>query len=155
MTTLLHPQPLTLVAPHAHRTWTRLLHRLEHLAGAGTVRAHRRHATFSLVVDGLVDEAWLYADALVDATEEDRAGIRAWWQTHGSGLLELRCEVWGSGRHLHVTRTADGVRCLLQRAPETTWAGGDPAARARADVQEIVAAVAATLQLPPPEPRPD
>ena len=150
MTTLLHPQPLTLLAPQLQRTWTRLLRQLARLGGSDAVPARRPVSAFTLVVDGLVDEAWPYVDAVVDATEDRSLAVQTWWRTHGTGLLELRCEVWGSGGHVHVTRTAAGVRCVVQRAPETSWGGGGPVARARADVWQALAEVAATLALPLP-----
>lgn len=150
MTTLISPQRLPLVPPQVQHSWARLRRGLAHLTSADPVRSRRGAATFDLVVDGLVDEAWPYVDALVDAVEAGRPSVRAWWRTHGTGLLELRCEIWGSGSHLHVTRTAAGARCVLQRAPETTWSGGGPAARAQLDVQQSVVAVAAALQLAPP-----
>ena len=149
MTAQLQPQTPTPVHPHVQRAWARLLQRLGHLTDAGQER--RRSRSFSLVVDGLVDDAWPYADALADATEDGGLAVRTWWRTHGTGSLELRCELWGSGSHVHVTRTAAGVRCVLQRAPETTWSAGGPSARARADVQQAMAQVAATLHLPPPD----
>ena len=105
-----------------------------------------RAVTF--VVAGLLDEAPDYVDALIREVEASWRQLTDWWSRWGNGPLELRGELWGAGSSTRLQHDDSALRCLLQRAPESTWDGADPRALARDDLAGALLLISRTSGLP-------